>query len=65
MRAFIKHETEADDYYVEGGILDHTVILGAGTEHEVHLRVCRGADARKLSVLRLLPLHRMAPSPGD
>lgn len=39
MRAFIKNETEADDYYVEGGILGHTVILGAGTEHEARLRV--------------------------
>ena len=39
VRAFVKNETEADDYYVEGGILGHTVVLGTGTANEVKLRV--------------------------
>ena len=39
MRSFIKTETEPDDYFVESGVLGHTVTLGKGTEHEAVLRV--------------------------
>ena len=36
---FLKTETVPDDYYVESGVLGHTVTLGKGTEHEAVLRV--------------------------
>jgi hypothetical protein len=39
VRSFIKTETEPDDYFVESGVLGHTVTLGKGTEHEAVLRV--------------------------
>ena len=39
MRLFLKTETVPDDYYVESGVLGHTVTLGKGTEHEAVLRV--------------------------
>ena len=39
MRSFMKTETEPDDYFVESGVLGHTVTLGKGTEHEAVLRV--------------------------
>lgn len=39
VRALIKNETEVDDYYVEGGVLGHTVTLAAGTKYEARLRV--------------------------
>ena len=35
----MKTETEPDDYFVESGVLGHTVTLGKGTEHEAVLRV--------------------------
>ena len=39
IKAFIKSETEADDFYVEGGILGHTVTLAKGTKYEATMRV--------------------------
>ena len=39
VKAFIKNETEADDFYVEGGILGHTVTLAKGTTYEAKMRV--------------------------
>lgn len=39
VKAFIKNETEADDFYVEGGILGHTVTLAKGTKYEAKMRV--------------------------
>ena len=35
----MKNETEPDDYYVEGGVLGHTVTLAKGTKYETNLRV--------------------------
>jgi len=35
----VKNETEPDDYYVEGGVLGHTVTLAKGTKYETNLRV--------------------------
>ena len=39
VKTFIKSETEADDFYVEGGILGHTVTLAKGTKYEATMRV--------------------------